>query len=350
MLGPATYILAFLVPLCHALGLVLGGGWSFFTLAFVFVFTPVMDHLLGRDERNPEGRWAWAYDVFLYVWVPVQLGLIAWTLSAVLSPATWLERVGWVVSLGVVSGAVGITVAHELMHRSRAWERGMAELLMTLMSYPHFCIEHVFGHHKHVATPKDPATARRGESVLAFIPRTLWGGFESFLAIEAERVRKHGRSGWSDARVRYGILLAAFYGVVVAAFGVAGAAVFFLQGLIAVLLLEVINYVEHYGLLRGEVGTDRSGKPRYERVRPEHSWNSSHWLTNAYLFHLPRHADHHANASRPFHALRHMPEGPQLPFGYATMVLVALVPPLWFRLMEPRLEGLERSRGHSAEA
>lgn len=337
------FLLAYLLPASHVLGLTAGGGWSWFPAVFIFVITPVLDGLLGRDEQDPESGARWTYDLLLWAWVPMQLGLLVWTLGQATDGASsGLKVSGWIFSMGLVAGAGGITVAHELMHRPRSGERALAELLMTSVSYPHFCVEHVFGHHRHVATPLDPATARAGESVYRFLPRTLLGGFRSFWRIEAERIRKHGRWGWADARVRHGLLLAGAYGGVAVVFGGKGALCFGIQSGVAVLLLEIINYVEHYGLLRQRVDGTAG---RWERVRPEHSWNSSHRLTNAYLFHLPRHADHHAVASRPYHLLRHEPEGPQLPAGYATMVLVALLPPLWFHLMDPRVELAAVGRG-----
>jgi len=331
-------LLAYLLPATHVLGLQAGGAWAWFPAVFIFVITPVLDAVLGRDERNPEPRRRLFFDLALWAWLPVQLVLLAWTLVQVTEGAgSPLDSSGWIFSMGLVAGASGITVAHELMHRPRVGERALAEILMGLVCYPHFCVEHVFGHHRWVATPLDPASARAGESVFRFLPRTLAGGFRSYWRIEAERMRKHGRRGLADARFRHGLLMGSLLVGVGAGFGAWGLAVFLIQGAVAVILLEVINYVEHYGLQRVQL---EGPGARWERVRPEHSWNSSHRLTNAYLFHLPRHADHHAVASRPYHLLRHEPAGPQLPAGYATMVLAALVPPLWFHLMDPRLEAV----------
>ncbi|MGF1509162.1 MAG: alkane 1-monooxygenase [Myxococcota bacterium] len=343
------FLLGYAIPSTILPGLLWGGGWTFFSLVFVFGVTPIADLSAGRDSENRTPSSSWPYDLLVWGLAPVQIGLITWTLANVTSPGTsTFERVGLVLSLGVVTGASGITVAHELMHRSRRFEQALAEVLMTSVSYPHFCIEHVFGHHRHVATPADPATARLGESVYRFLPRTLLGGLRSFTRIEAERVRVHGRRGLSDARVRYGLLLGTAYGLVFACFGAGGVVAFLIQGAVAVVLLEVINYVEHYGLLRRKL-SGPGEPPRYERVQARHSWNSNHRLTNAYLFHLPRHADHHFLASRPYHLLRHRADGPQLPAGYATMVILALVPPWWFRVMNPRVEALRSDGGVPAE-
>jgi len=322
------------------LALGLEGPWVFFPWGYVFVLTPLLDAAIGRDDRNPApereaGRRAnRAFDVWLYSWLPVQFVLLYWTIAVGTSGelAGW-EVFGLVTSMGIVSGGGGITVAHELMHRSRRFEKGLAELLMAAVSYPHFCIEHVYGHHRWVATPRDPATARFGESLYAFLPRTVGGGLGSFLRIERDRARRLGLRGLADARLRYPLLVWGFLVVFGAPFGLAGIGLFLGQSVVAVLLLEAINYVEHYGLERKPIGRDR-----YERVQPKHSWNSDHLLTGLYLFNLPRHADHHYLASRPYPVLRHLDDSPQLPAGYSTMVLAALVPPLWRAVMDHRVE------------
>ena len=211
---------------------------------------------------------------------------------------------------------------------------------MTSVTYPHFCVEHVEGHHRNVGTPADPATARLGESVYRFVPRSVLGGLASAWRIERRRAARLGlrRWSWRDRRVRMGLLTAALYAAVALAFGWAGVLFFAAQSAVAVGQLEVINYLEHYGLSRREVGPGR-----YERVGAEHSWESAHRLTAWYLFNLPRHADHHARASRPYWNLDHSEASPQLPWGYSTVFLMALVPPLWRRVMDPRVPA--RSRG-----
>jgi alkane 1-monooxygenase len=323
----------------------LGGAWVWLTPAFVFVVVPLLDVPFGLETKDPDpavvgsGRTG-LHQVWLVSWVLVQLGLMAWTFARVADPgASGLERLGWVVSLGVVNGACGITIAHELMHRRSRWEFRLSELLMALVAYPHFCVEHVFGHHKHVATPHDPATARWGQSVFSFLPQTLIGSFRSFWSIERDR-----RRGWRDARFWYPAYVAGIAAVIGATFGPWGLGAYFGQATVAVFLLEVINYVEHYGLERS-----KRSDGRYERVQPEHSWNSAHRLTSALLFELPRHSDHHHVASRPYPLLRHHEGSPQLPAGYATMVLAALLPPLWRRVMDPRVAAARRAAAVKAD-
>jgi alkane 1-monooxygenase len=219
------------------------------------------------------------------------------------------------------------------MHRRGRLERGLAELLMTTTTYTHFCVEHVLGHHKHVATPLDPASSHLGESLYAYLPRTLLGGVRSAWRLEGQRRKNAGLSWWSlkNRQVRYPLVLALVYVGIAIFVGPIGVVFFAGQSLVAMLLLETINYIEHYGLARRELSPGR-----YERCLPWHSWNASQRLTNWFLLHLQRHADHHHIASRPYYALRHVDESPQLPFGYATMVLLALLPPLWCRVMDER--------------
>ncbi len=353
-MSPVPYWIAFLVPGSAAVAVALGGWWSWSTVVLVFVITPVLDTLLGENHRNPpaepEGsppRRDPTFDLALWLWVPVQLAIVgaaAWRVGG--APLEPLEIVGLVLSVGISTGAGAINVAHELMHRRGRAERALAEILMTTAGYAHFCIEHVRGHHKNVATPDDPASARFGESVLAFLPRTLSGSLASAWRIETARVRAkgHGPLSLRDRRLRYPLMLAATVVGIVLVAGATGAAFFVAQAAVAVILLEIINYVEHYGLERRRLPSGR-----WERVTPQHSWNAAHRLTNWYLFNLQRHADHHDVASRPYWLLRHVPDSPQLPAGYATMALLALVPPLWRRVMDHRVRAW-RSRNGVGEA
>ncbi len=335
-MNPAWW-LAFATPLVVTVGAWLGGLWTAAGIALVFVVLPVLDERIGLDTRNPpEGApRARLRDAPLAVWLPVQLVLTAWLCARVGAGHYSLsESVGLALSLGIMNGAGGITIAHELMHRRGRFARAAAELLMATVSYPHFCVEHVHGHHRHVATPRDPASARAGEGLFAFYRRCLPGSLRSAWHIErdASRRRARRRPPWHDARVRQPALLVTLYASVFGLTGPPGLAFFVGQGVCAVALLEAVNYLEHYGLERREVAAGR-----YERVRPVHSWNSSARLSNLYLFNLARHSDHHAAASRPFDTLRHHDDAPQLPAGYATMVLLALVPPLFRRVMDPRV-------------
>jgi alkane 1-monooxygenase len=219
------------------------------------------------------------------------------------------------------------------VHRRHRFERALGEILLASVSYTHFAIEHVHGHHRHVGTPHDPATARLGESFYRFLPRTVLGGVASAWRLEAERLARRGRGVLSPSNrmLRYGLTQVLLYPLVWAAAGGTGVAVFAGQAFVAVSLLEVINYIEHYGLMRKEIAPGE-----YERIAPQHSWDSAYRLTNWMLINLARHADHHCLASKRYQSLELPSQAPQLPAGYGAMLLLALTPPLWFRVMNPR--------------
>lgn len=336
MVRVMPFFLALTLPLVALAGSQAGGFWTFGALLVSFVVIPCLDVVGGMDLSNPlrttpRGR---GWDVPLYLCVPLQLLMIGhalWVLHG-LSHET-MESVGVILSTGVVAGGVGITVAHELMHRQGAVERAAAEILMTSVTYSHFCLEHVHGHHRRVATPEDPATSRFNESVYRFWLRAVVGGARSAWRIETQRVRRRPpKVWWSDRRWRYTAVLFAIYaglGLIVSPW----ACWYLLSiGVVAFILLETINYIEHYGLVRATTGPGR-----YERVQPKHSWNASHRMSNRFLFNLARHSDHHYLASRPYERLKHYEDVPTLPASYSVMILVALVPPLWFRIMNPRV-------------
>jgi alkane 1-monooxygenase len=316
----------------------LGGAWLLAIPLVTFGVVPLLDEGLAPDLSEPASD-SGLYDLLVRGYGILQLLLLGLTL-AVAPGLDGLELFLAALSLGILTGAGGINVAHELMHRTGRGDRALAELLMLSASYPWFCVEHVLGHHRHVGTPRDPATARLGESLYRFVPRSVLGGLRSFWEIERAYAGRRGIRWWSlrDRRTRYGLSLLALYAGLAALGGGLLAGLFLAQSVVAVLLLEITNYLEHYGLSRAEV------KPgEYERVKPEHSWNSNHAVAAAFLFNLPRHSDHHAFASRPYHALRPWPEAPELPHSYPAMVLVALVPPLWFRMMDGRVASVTRS-------
>jgi alkane 1-monooxygenase len=342
MLPALPHLLGFTLPLVVLWGMAHGGWWSFAPVVAIFGVLPAVDALAGLNTSNPRREDVPALDAspwfrgVTWAWVPVQLALIAWGVHAAtiggLSP---LELAGLTVSIGMVNGAIGITFAHELIHRHGAFERGLGEVLLSSVSYTHFCIEHVHGHHRHVATPLDPATARSGESFYAFLPRTVAGGLRSAWRIEVGLVAKRGLRWWHlrNRMLRYGLVQVAMYAAAWAITGPGGAVWLAAQAVIAFTMLEVINYVEHYGLVRRA-----SAAGQYERVMPWHSWNSSHRVSNWLLINLARHSDHHYLAAKRYQVLEHLEAAPQLPAGYGTMFLAALVPPLWRRVMDPRVE------------
>jgi alkane 1-monooxygenase len=233
----------------------------------------------------------------------------------------------------MVSG-IAINTAHELGHKRETTERWLSRVALAQSGYGHFFIEHNRGHHVRVATPEDPASARFGESFYAFWPRTVGGSLRSAWGLERVRLARMGRSPWTlrnDILGAWAMTLA-LYAALAIVFGPVVLPYLLLQAVIGFSLLEVVNYLEHYGLLR-----QRREDGRYERTRPEHSWNSNNVASNVLLYHLQRHSDHHANPIRRYQALRHVDEAPQLPTGYAGMIVLAALPPLWRRVMDRRL-------------
>ena len=345
MIRALPYFLAFLVPWSAWQGMQLGGLWTFQLFFWIYVVLPVLDTLIGLDTRNPaKQESAFTSSLFgLVTWLalPVQTTLIvagAWHITA--QPLTTLEVIGTTLSIGASTGILGITVAHELMHRASRTEYALGACLMSLASYGHFCIEHVHGHHRRVATPDDPASARKGEGLYAFLPRTIVGGLISAWQLESARMQRRKRSPYSFGNrfLRLMALQAVLYVLFWNWFGLTGVIYFAAQSAVAVFMLEVINYLEHYGLQRTEVSPGK-----FEAVDQRHSWNSAHRLSNWFLFNLARHTDHHWHAGRRYQALHHVPDAPQLPAGYGTMFLVALVPPLWRFIMDRRLADPEQA-------
>jgi len=337
----AFVLLPYVIPAVLFAGHSAGGIFELATPVVVFGVIPLLDWLFGRDPHNPEeaniralaDRKVFRWITFL--WLPFQIGLVLWGAYEVTHhPMAWWELLAFTLSLGVVTGAVGITFAHELCHKSNRLELRIGQLLLLCVSYMHFHIEHNLGHHVHVSTPKDPATSRLGESFYRFYPRTVLGSVRSAWSIECRRLQRKSLKTWSHHnRMLYYLGLPVLLGLSLGlAFGWMATPYFFAQSVAAFTLLEIVNYVEHYGLVRREIAPGR-----YEKVTPLHSWNANQRLTNGFLIMLQRHSDHHANPQRRYQTLRHFEDSPQLPTGYAGMVVLALIPPLWFMVMNRKV-------------
>lgn len=348
MRADVGFLTAFFILGVVGVGVSLGGAYPLLVPLLTFAFIPVIDQLVGVERANPtpveeEARAGNdAFRVLLYLWVPAQLGTIAWAAVRFVDPSlSALERLAIVAAAAIGTGGIGITIAHELGHRSGFADRWGARLLLGSVCYAHFTIEHNRGHHVRVATPLDPATARLGESLWAFVVRTVPQQYLSAWRLENDRLRATGRRALSGSNRMIWFTLAvptlgALFAVVL---GPLGGVFFYAHALAAIFLLECVNYLEHYGLQRRELEPGV-----YERVTPWHSWNASYPISNWLLFRLQRHADHHAYAGRRYQILRHTEEAPQLPASYPAMILLALVPPLWRRVMDPRVRQV-RSRG-----
>ena len=344
MLRDLRYLFAYTLPLSAFAAVYLQGAWSYAAVAYGFGVIPVLDALAPQARANDDGETTGRrlptrfFDLLLYANVPLFYALVAYALAAVASGGlAAYEAVGVVLSVGIVAGSLGINVAHELGHRPTRLEQVLAQALLVPCLYTHFFIEHNRGHHKHVATPADPATSRFGESVYAFWVRSVWGSYRNAWRLERERLAREGHAGapaltWRNQMTRFTALQLAYLAAVGLAFGPLGLAAAVGIAVVGFLLLESVNYIEHYGLLRRRLASGR-----YEAVSPRHSWNSEHEVGRIVLYELTRHADHHFKSNRPYQQLRFLEESPELPLGYPGSILLALVPPLWYAVMNPRV-------------
>lgn len=343
------FISALILPALLVAGYWLGGMYLWMIHIFVFLLVPLMDMLVQRDRENvpqvevSQRSKAFFYRAVTYLWVYVQLAVLFWAFYVV-STATfsWWQWVAFTSGTALVTGGIGITVAHELGHKSQRIQQLYAQILLMTVSYMHFFIEHNRGHHVRVATPDDPATSRFGESFYSFWIRSVGDGFFSAWELEKTRLAKRGRSAWTmqNQMIWFQLLPIIFSGAAFLLFSLLQnrpvweiPAFFFAQSILAFTLLEAVNYLEHYGMERRLLETGF-----YEKVSPLHSWNASQTVSNFLLFQLQRHSDHHAFAHKPYQVLNHYDESPQLPVGYSAMILVAFFPPIWFAMMNPRLK------------
>jgi alkane 1-monooxygenase len=328
----------------------LGVFWWFGPILVFGIFS-ILDVIVGMDAENPPDsiiKWLEQdryYRWCTYAFIPVQyagLVLACWLWSH--GDLTTVDKIGLAFTMAMVSG-IAINTAHELGHKRASMERWLSKVALAQSGYGHFFIEHNRGHHVRVATPEDPASARLGESFWAFLPRTAWGSLSSSWHLEVERLRRTGSGPWTYKNdiLNAWAMTVGLYVVLIAVFGWVVFPYLLIQSVVGASLLEVVNYLEHYGLMR-----QKREDGRYERTAPEHSWNSNNVASNVLLYHLQRHSDHHANPTRRYQALRHMDDAPQLPTGYAGMIVLALFPPVWRRVMDHRL--LEHYEGDVVRA
>ncbi len=344
------------LPFWASLGLVplaaiaaLNGGWTLLLVPiYALGLTTLLDRLTGLNEANadtetPDAQLFW-HRLITLIWFPIQFavlfGTIWWTTRAP-DLATW-EKLALFYGIGVMTGGIGINYAHELMHQSSKLERWLGDLLIASVLYSHFRSEHLLVHHRYVGTPRDPVTARYNEGFHRFFPRVLRQCAASAWRAEAAMLARkgHGPLHRSNPFWRYAALQAGMVILALLIGGLPGLGLFLFQALIAVWYLELTNYVEHYGLTRKHLG---DGK--YEHVQPRHSWNAAHRVSNWLLINLQRHSDHHYKPSRRFPLLQtySRDDAPQLPLGYPAMTALAMIPPLWRRVMNPRVRQWRRA-------
>ena len=318
------------------------GGWAILAVPiFGYVIITIFDFFIGTKliapKINPDNDNK-KYKVILFAWPPIQIFLIFGSLIAIFSfdHLSYIEALGLMLVQGLITGAVGIVFAHELMHQKTRFERFLSDLLMGMAIYGHFRTEHVLVHHRHVGTENDAVTAKFEEGFYKFFIRIIPQCFLSAWNTESERLSKQERPIWDFANPFYvylGIaILFLFISFMIG--GTLGIICFLIQAFIAVLHLEVVNYIEHYGLIRQKL---ENGK--YEPTRAYHSWNANHHASNLLLINLQKHSDHHANPNKTYQFLQSYDESdaPQLPFGYPLMVFISLVPMLWMKVMNPKV-------------
>lgn len=338
------YSIVFIIPLVAYLSINASGWWTFGTTILVYALLPLLEFIFKPNEENlkeaeeelmAKDR---VYDYLLYLVVPVQFALLYYFVSNIATiESTGVELAGRIFSMGITCGALGINVAHELGHRKGKFEQFLAKSLLLTSLYMHFNIEHNRGHHKNVSTHDDPSSARRGEMVFVFWLRSIITGYISAWRIEANQLKKKGIGPISiqNEMLRFQIIQILLLVAIYMAFGPLTMIYFMIAALIGIIQLETVNYIEHYGLSRA-----KKDSGQYERVQPWHSWNSNHTLGRLFLFELSRHSDHHFLASRKYQILRHHEESPQMPTGYPGMMLLSLVPPLWFWVMHKKIANL----------
>lgn len=335
------YLAAFTIPFVAWIGLFFKGSLVFLTPVYAFVIIPLLELVFPLDTNNlssEDAKYKLKQNVFdwlLYLNFPLVFGLLIFGLYEVSQKSVdTYELVGMIISTGIVLGVNGINVAHELGHRQTTNERFVGKALLLPSLYMHFYIEHNFGHHLNAATPEDPATARYNQTVYSFWLTSVFRQYFSAWKIQNKLLKNYNRRFFSinNDMLWFTIFQIMYLAIVFIVFGKIGFVFTVSSGIIGFLLLETVNYIEHYGLVRLKT---KSG--RYERVKEMHSWNSNHIIGRIVLYELTRHSDHHFKSSKKYQVLDCHEDSPQMPFGYPTSMVLAMLPPLWFKIMNKRV-------------
>lgn len=335
------YLFAYTVPLAALISVLSNGVFTFSAPIYTFIFIPLLEILLADFDQqySPAQKQKrlnnFFFDLLLYLNIPFVFGVLGYGLFELSTNFyTTTEYVGIILSLGILLATNAINVAHELGHRTSQFERTLSKLLLMPCLYMHFYLEHNFGHHKNVATPLDPATSRMNQTVYHFWVISVLQQYRNAWKIQFDLLKHQKQSFFSikNDMLWYSIIQPLYLLSIFFFLGSFALTVAVTVGVISFLFLETINYIEHYGLQREKLPSGR-----YERVQPHHSWNSNHVIGRIVLYELTRHSDHHFKASKKYQVLENMTDSPQLPFGYPTSILLSFVPPLWFKLMNPRV-------------
>lgn len=338
------YLFVYQAPLVVFLSIISENYFSFFGIVYIFGVLPFIELFTKgsvknfSEEEESKALQDYFYDWVLWSLVPIHffLGFLYLHYMAY-SDGGLVYKIGATLAYGISCGVLGINAAHELGHRQTWYEQLMSKALLMTTLYMHFFIEHNRGHHTYVSTDEDPASAKYGETVYAFYFRSIWDSWWSAWRLEKKRLEIDKLPFWhfKNEMLVYQIVHLMMLGLILYFFGLKVLILYFSAAMIGIILLETVNYIEHYGLRRQKKGT------RYERTMPWHSWNSNHPIGRLVLLELSRHSDHHFLANRKYQILRHFDESPQMPTGYPGMMLLALIPPLWFKVMHGRINSLK---------
>ena len=338
MIKDLKYLMSYSIALFAFIGISLGGFYNYLAVIFTFVFIPVLEIIVRKsnekytDEEKKNRNLDPFFDLLLYLNIPIVFGIFFFSLEKLALASSVYDIIGIILSASIVMATNGINVGHELGHRKSLIARTCSKLLYLPCQYMHFYIEHNFGHHLNVATPEDPATARYKQTVYSFwitsVIRTYVSAWE--IQLKLLKVSKRGFFSIKNDMIFYTLFQLSFLVFIYYNFGLYLTLLSIVMSIVSFLFLETINYVEHYGLLRKK---EPSG--RYERVKPHHSWNSNHTIGRIVLYELTRHSDHHFKSSKKYQVLESLDECPHLPHGYPTSILLSLIPPLWFSIMNP---------------
>ncbi|MDE1463349.1 alkane 1-monooxygenase [Spartinivicinus poritis] len=349
MQKPVNFCLPYAVAIVPGLSFAIGG-WGYGIFLVVYLGFPLLDFFIGKTFRNPSSdqeatlSQQWRYAMILWGYALIQLSYLAVGSYLVEQRQNWFDTWFFAMNTGLLIGAASITVAHELVHKTNRFERGLGGFMLALVCYGTFKVEHVRGHHVNVSTPKDASSARLGQSIYHFVPQAMIRNVFNGFRLEAKRLQRKGLSPlhWRNEVLGWTLLSVVVAVACLLLTGAHGLVFFLVSSFFAVLALEIVNYVEHYGLERRQLANGR-----YERVSPLHSWNASEKLANAGIYNLQRHSDHHAFPTRRYQILRHYDQSPQLPTSYGGMIILALFPPLWHKVMDPlakeHMEKLQQS-------
>ena len=332
------YLMSYSIALMAFIGISLGGFYNYLAVVFTFIFIPILEIIVKKsneeytEEEKKNRLLDPFFDLLLYLNIPIVFGIFFFSLDKLTFTSSVSDIIGIILSASIVMATNGINVGHELGHRKSIIARTCSKLLYLPCQYMHFYIEHNFGHHINVATPEDPATARYKQTLYSFwitsVVRTYVSAWE--IQLKLLKVSKRNFFSIKNDMVFYTFFQITFLAFVYYNFGLYLTLLSILMSIISFLFLETINYVEHYGLLRKK---EPSG--RYERVKPHHSWNSNHTIGRIVLYELTRHSDHHFKSSKKYQVLESLDDCPHLPYGYPTSILLSLIPPIWFTIMNP---------------